>query len=158
MILIHRLDEISDEEDLDLIPPRPVEDRCQCCGAVTWQGCIISWIVQFYSHGYQDFKQTVKFKCLSMVSWLWDCHQSWLKWQLNIAVEQIESCLSITHMKHFSNQFSVAEKGPITATGNLGHLSSFTSERDIILTQNQPFITSVPSTTLESIRDTMQIS
>lgn len=41
-ILIHRLDEISDEEDLDLIPPRPVEDRCQCCGAVTWQGCVIS--------------------------------------------------------------------------------------------------------------------
>lgn len=40
--LIHRLDEISDEEDLDLIPPRPVEDRCQCCGAVTWQGCVIS--------------------------------------------------------------------------------------------------------------------
>lgn len=46
-ILIHRLDEISDEEDLDLIPPRPVEDRCQCCGAVTWQGCVISWIVHF---------------------------------------------------------------------------------------------------------------
>ncbi|KAJ7365745.1 hypothetical protein OS493_002461 [Desmophyllum pertusum] len=38
----YRLDEISDEEDLDLIPPRPVDDRCQCCGAVTWQGCIIS--------------------------------------------------------------------------------------------------------------------
>lgn len=39
----YRLDEISDEEDLDLIPPRPVDDRCQCCGAVTWQGCVISW-------------------------------------------------------------------------------------------------------------------
>lgn len=38
----YRLDEVSDEEDLDLIPPRPVDDRCQCCGAVTWQGCIIS--------------------------------------------------------------------------------------------------------------------
>lgn len=38
----YRLDEISDEEDLDLIPPRPVEDRCQCCEAVTWQGCVIS--------------------------------------------------------------------------------------------------------------------
>lgn len=38
----YRLDEISDEEDLDLIPPRPVDDRCQCCGAVTWQGCVIS--------------------------------------------------------------------------------------------------------------------
>ncbi|XP_022780170.1 protein FAM219A-like [Stylophora pistillata] len=38
----YRLDEISDEEDLDLIPPRSVDDRCQCCGAVTWQGCIIS--------------------------------------------------------------------------------------------------------------------
>lgn len=40
--VINRLDEVSDEEDLDLIPPRPVDDRCQCCGAVTWQGCIIS--------------------------------------------------------------------------------------------------------------------
>ncbi|XP_078373718.1 protein FAM219A-like isoform X2 [Oculina patagonica] len=38
----YRLDEISDEEDLDLIPPRPVDDRCQCCGAVSWQGCVIS--------------------------------------------------------------------------------------------------------------------
>ncbi|CAH3165316.1 unnamed protein product [Porites lobata] len=38
----YRLDEISDEEDLDLIPPRPVDDRCQCCGAVTLQGCVIS--------------------------------------------------------------------------------------------------------------------
>lgn len=40
--LIDRLDEVSGEEDLDLIPPRPVDDRCQCCGAVTWQGCVIS--------------------------------------------------------------------------------------------------------------------
>ena len=41
--VINRLDEVSDEEDLDLIPPRPVDDRCHCCGAVTLQGCIISW-------------------------------------------------------------------------------------------------------------------
>ncbi|XP_029202967.1 protein FAM219A-like [Acropora muricata] len=38
----YRLDEVSDEEDLDLIPPRPVDDRCQCCGAVTWESCVIS--------------------------------------------------------------------------------------------------------------------
>ena len=42
LFFFHRLDEISDEEDLDLIPPRPVDDRCQCCGAVTLQGCVIS--------------------------------------------------------------------------------------------------------------------
>ena len=40
--LIARLDEVSDEEDLDLIPPRPVDDKCQCCGAVTWESCVIS--------------------------------------------------------------------------------------------------------------------
>lgn len=38
----YRLDEVSDEEDLDLIPPRPVDDRCQCCGAVSWESCVIS--------------------------------------------------------------------------------------------------------------------
>lgn len=56
------------------------------------------------------FKQTVEFKCLLMVSRLLDCHQSWLKWQLNIAAGQIESCLSIAHTKHFSNQFSVTKR------------------------------------------------
>ena len=40
--LFNRLDEVSDEEDLDLIPPRPVDDRCQCCGAVSWESCVIS--------------------------------------------------------------------------------------------------------------------
>ncbi|XP_065836265.1 protein FAM219A-like [Oscarella lobularis] len=25
-----RLDEVSDDEDLDLIPPKPAEERCQC--------------------------------------------------------------------------------------------------------------------------------
>ncbi|KAK3727978.1 hypothetical protein QZH41_015926 [Actinostola sp. cb2023] len=35
----YRLDEISDEEDLDLIPPRHLDNRC--CSS-SFQGCIIS--------------------------------------------------------------------------------------------------------------------
>ena len=37
-----RLDEVSDEEDLDLIPPRNVDARCQCCGILSTEGCVIS--------------------------------------------------------------------------------------------------------------------
>lgn len=39
----YNLDLEPDDEDLDLIPPRPLQERCACCPSATWipQRCAV---------------------------------------------------------------------------------------------------------------------
>ena len=75
----YRLDEVPDDEELDLIPPRPMNERCVCCQPQS--NCVVQWdrLLLYVRPGpvYTLFASSANFASVKEIWGRWKVMKMW---------------------------------------------------------------------------------